>query len=353
MIVSECFVSSLVTIYRRRALPVPGVVSSRFGEQLSSERIVAEADVPQGYHLLDLEDELGIRVRDAAKLLVSEIGTVVQEGDVVARRRGLLKKECVSPVQGKILDARRGKVLIEAMPVHLELKALYPGKVVNVIPERGVVIEATGALIQGVWGFGQELRGRMECLVSQADDALEPDQVSAGHMGTILVGGRGVTEETIERAVENRVAGLILGSVTSDLLPAIQASGLSVVVTEGFGDFAMNSKAFDLLHTWSGQDACLNPTLQARHQVQRPEILVPQPVESPPTTAEVGAELAIGTPVRALRAPYENKVGEVVSLPPRAYRLESGVRTRGAEVDLESVGKVFIPFENLEILRQA
>jgi len=182
---------------------------------------------------------------------------------------------------------------------------------------------------------------------------LEPDQISAAHMGTILIGGRTVTEETIERAVENRVAGLIVGGISSDLLPVIETSGLSVIVTEGFGDFAINPKAFELLRSRSGQDVCLNPTLQARYQAQRPEILIPQPVESPPPTAEVGTQLEIGTPVRALRAPYENVVGQVVSLPPRHYRLESGVRMRGAEVDLESVGKVFIPFENLEIMRHA
>jgi hypothetical protein len=135
----------------------------------------------------------------------------------------------------------------------------------------------------------------------------------------------------------------------SDLLPALEQSGLSVIVTEGFGTFAINARAFELLRAQSGQDACLNPTLEAK----RPEIFVPEDVESPPPVAEMGAQVAVGTTVRALRAPCENAVGQVVSLPPRPFRLESGVRTMGAEVDLASVGNVFIPFENLEIMRQS
>ena len=348
MIYAECFVSSLITVHRRRTLPAPGVVLCRFDEQVSSDRVIAEAEVAQGYRLLDLENELGMRVKDAGQVLQSEIGAMVQAGEVIARRRGLFKRTCVSPVQGTIVDARQGKVLIEVVPEHVELRALYPGKVVNLIPDRGVMIESTGGLIQGMWGAGRARRGRLECLVSAADEALEPDQIQAAHMGTILVGGRGIGQETLARALEYQVGGLIVGSIRSDLLPVLEQSDLSLVATEGFGAFAINAKAFDLLRSQSGQDVCLNPALEAN----RPEIFIPQDVESPPPIAELGAQVEVGTTVRALRAPYENEIGQVVSLPPRPFRLESGVRTLGAEVDLASVGKVFIPFENLEIVRQ-
>ena len=54
--------------------------------------------------------------------------------------------------------------------------------------------------------------------------------------------------------------------------------------------------------------------------------------------------------VRALRAPYAGQLGQVVSLPAQPQRVESGLRTRGAVVDLDNGSRVFVPLENLEML---
>jgi hypothetical protein len=61
--------------------------------------------------------------------------------------------------------------------------------------------------------------------------------------------------------------------------------------------------------------------------------------------------MGAGTWVRVLRAPYQNAGGEIVSLPRHPQRLASGITTWGAEVDLESAGTVYVPLENLEIIR--
>jgi len=44
-------------------------------------------------------------------------------------------------------------------------------------------------------------------------------------------------------------------------------------------------------------------------------------------------------------------LGQVASFPSHPYRVESGIRTLGAEVELDSVGRVFVPLENLERIR--
>jgi hypothetical protein len=170
-------------------------------------------------------------------------------------------------------------------------------------------------------------------------------------MGTVLVGGRSLEPEAIDAAVQNDVGAIVVGSLSSRLLPAIEASGLSVLVTEGFGDFAMNARTFDLLLSNVGREACLSPALQTRWAVHRPEIIIPLTPETPPPALEPGAELKVGMAVRAARAPYANLVGRVTALPALPRRLPAGIRVRGAEVDLGPAGTAFIPFENLEILR--
>jgi hypothetical protein len=304
-----------------------------------------------GYHLLDLEDTLGGRIRDLDQVLTKQIGDVVNEGELIARRGGLFKRECLSPVRGKILDARQGKVLIESLPKHVELTAFYPGKIVNVIPEHGAMIEVTGALVQGAWGTGQELRARLECLALDGETILTPEMITAAHMGTILVGGRRLDPASIECAVQNQVAAIVVGSVSSALVPEIEDSGISLIATEGLGDFAMNPKTFALLRDYTGHETCFSPLLQTRWQAHRPEIIVPMPVEGQVPEVEYGARLEISTKVRVLRAPYENMVGRVVALSQLPRLLPSGIRAHGADVEIELGGKAFVPFENLEILR--
>jgi hypothetical protein len=309
---------------------------------------------------------MGVRVKDARRFLIKEIGDAVEEGEVIARTGRLVKKECVSPATGIIYRAGGRKVLIQVAPQHIRVPAFYPGKVVNLVPERGAVIEVTGGLVQGVWGTGPEERGRLECVVPDGESALRAETITASHMGTILVGGRTLDVEAIAQATHNQVSGVVVGSVRGELLPAIEASGLSLVVTEGFGDLSMNSAAFDLLKSYSGREACLNPALQMRWQVCRPEIVIPLPAEGKPPTAGYVGKIAVGAVVRTLRAPYENVVGRVVALPaqPRPVSGSSGIRALGAVIEVAAaaavpqeptaapmVERILVPFENIEILR--
>jgi hypothetical protein len=351
MLYAECFITPLATIYRKRTLPVPGQVRCGYGDQVAADRVLAEADVAMGYHLLDLEYDLNIEIDDPARFLVKEIGDLVESGEVIARRGKILRRESISPVKGRLIDARRGKVLIEATPEHLQLRAFYPGKVVNVIPERGATLEITAALVQGLWGTGRELRGRLDSVVPDGETPLSAGRIEVSHVGTILIGGRTLGQRALEAAVENQIAAVIVGSVSSDLLPAIVESGLSVLATEGFGDDPMNERAYRLLQANVGRETCISPTVQPRWEVRRPEIVIPLPAETQPPVLDPGAQMQPGTWVRAVRVPYQNLIGRVVSLPTGPRHLASGAPADGAIVNLETVGRVFVPFANLEILR--
>jgi hypothetical protein len=351
MLYAERFITPLATICRKRALPVSGQVHCGYGDQVASDRVLAEADMAMGYHLIDLEYALNTEVDDPSRFLVKKIGDVVEQGEVIARRGRILPQECISPVKGRLVDARRGKVLIETVPEHIQLRAFYPGKVVNVIPERGATLEVTAALVQGLWGTGRELRGRLDSVAPDGQTPLRGEQIEVGHMGTVLIGGRSLDQRAIDAAVRAQVAAIIVGSVSSALLPVIEESGLSIVATEGFGDWPMSDRAYQLLQGNVGRETCVSPVVQPRWEVRRPEVVIPLTTETQPPAFEPGAQVEIGTTVRAMRAPYENLVGRVASLPEEPRRLASGVRAHGAVVDLQTVGRVFVPFANLEILR--
>jgi hypothetical protein len=142
-----------------------------------------------------------------------------------------------------------------------------------------------------------------------------------------------------------------VGSVESALVPILRSSPLAVIATEGLGDLPMAHRTCELLTSYDGHEVCFSPTMQAEWGRYRPEIVIPLSSTGRLSDPEQSTFLAVGTRVRALRAPYEGAQGEIVSLPQHRRRLGSGIATKTAEVDLESVGRVFLPLQNLEIIR--
>jgi hypothetical protein len=358
---AERIVNPWVTIHRTRLLPHPGQILRRRGDRVAGDTVIGETDVPGGYLLIELDRELGPRAREARAVMLKKVGQNVLRDEVIARTGDLFQREYTSPVNGSIFDMRDSRVLIEVAPQHIEVAALYPGEIVGVMPRSGVVIETTGALIQGDLGFGRSCRATLHCPVPTGDVPLLAGQITDEHVGGILIGGRTLDAAAIEQAVEARVRGVIVGSLRSGLLPVIQESGLALIVCEGLGDTAMPARTFDLLADYAGQEVCFAPAAEGTAQAHKPEILcyargsdASEPGEeggTRPALTTPGAILQAGTRVRVLRAPYLYAEGEIASLPEVPQRLASGLYAWGAEVILESASRVFVPFENLETIR--
>jgi hypothetical protein len=181
--------------------------------------------------------------------------------------------------------------------------------------------------------------------------------------GAVVVGGARVTEEAIERARSIGVAALVTGGVDDRDLETFlgytlgvaitghERVGLTLVVTEGFGEIAMAERTFTLLASREGAEAAVNGATQIRAGVMRPEIIIP--LETPLTTADQAAGtdtggLEIGAPVRVIRDPYFGVIGTVASLPPEPQVLASGSLARVLEVTFATGKGVMIPRANVE-----
>ena len=245
-----------------------------------------------------------------------------------------------------------GRILIEGQSILFELRAYMYGTVSSILQDRGAVIEATGALVQGVWGAGGESLGILKCIVKSPDEPLQVKAIDPSCHGSILVGGVGVDDAAFERAQELQVRGIVVGGLLPELVSQVEQLPFPVVVTEGIGAVPMSTPIFHLLTTNEGREASISGRIQPRWGAVRPEIIVPLPAETvPPAQTQPGAPLAVGTRVRAVRAPYMGAVGTVVALPVHARRIQTGARVHGAEIDLGQEPPVFIPLVNLEVLR--
>ena len=172
-----------------------------------------------------------------------------------------------------------------------------------------------------------------------------------------------VGNDAIQEAIRQGVKGIIVGGIhDSDLrdllgyelgvaITGSELLGLTLVVTEGFGEISMAARTFDLLKAQDGMMTSINGATQIRAGVVRPEIIIP--VEEQEQTAEAettGDALDIGTPIRIIREPYFGRLGRVSALPVELQELETEAKVRVLEVELEDGNKVVLPRANVEII---
>jgi hypothetical protein len=304
--------------------------------------------------VLDVCRALGIPRSRVAKYVRKSVGDTIQVNDLLASPRGPLgkiRKGCRSPVDGEVIEIRDGLILIESAATTFELRAHIRGEVTNVMPNRGVVISVSGALIQGMWGSGGEAEGVLKMLVDNPQKPLRGRAIDVSCHGTIVVGGLILDKEVFEQAVEARVRGIIVGGMDAGLRQDLESLPFPVMVTEGFGALRMSQPAFALLQSNMGREALLSADTRTRRDARRPEVLIP--LRNGHGAEEEGSgilPMQVGVQVRALRAPHLGDVGTVVDLPAQPRRIESGARLPVAVVELHDGKQVSIPLANLELI---
>jgi hypothetical protein len=350
----QTHVAPLCTVRRERFLPLTGEVLVRQGQRVEALDVVARANVPTGHVIVDVGRFLDVPAVQADRFLTRKRGDEVKRGAVLAERRttlGLQNKVARAPAAGTVVATGEGRVVIETARQPLELHAGFPGIVANVTPGLGVVLETSGALIQGLWGSGGREFGVMHVLSAERDEPLRAEAITVSNRGTVVVGGRGIDSEGLRKLREYHVKALVLGSLDPERLAQARDLGLPVVLIDGFGDRPMAGPAFTLLKTNAGREVAVDARPADPVEGTRPEVIIPLPSAShlPPLPVE-GEALQPGKRVRALRAPYAGLVGAVIKVLTYPALLPSGLRAPAARVDLEGTGPAVIPLANLEIL---
>jgi hypothetical protein len=312
--------------------------------------VIAEARIVSQHQVLDISRGLGVPADQADKYVTRKVGEEVSQGDVIAGPVGLFPRTIRAPKDGKVVSVGGGQVLIELERAPFELKAGIPGTVLELIPDRGVVIETTGALIQGVWGNGQIDSGVLVCMARSPEEELTRDRFDISMRGSIVLGGTCSQADVLTAAANVPLRGLILSSISADLVPAALQLKLPILVLEGFGKLAMNPAAYKILTTNEKREIAVNACIWDRLSGERPEAVIHLPAAGPlPTPREVDI-FAPGQSVRIVRAPYAAAAGVLVALRPGLTAFPSGVRTSAAAVRLENGEQVVVPLANLEVV---
>jgi hypothetical protein len=352
----ETQVTPLTIVRRRRMLPAPGTVEVRIGDQVEPPQVIAHAELPGDFRIVPVARLLDIPASRVNRYIRVKPGEDVREGQVIAKRGRLFASTVTSPFDGMVTASGGGRILIEAHPTAFDLRAHMYGTVSNVLQQHGqyygVVIETPGAVVQGAWSAGEESFGVLKCLAETPNDLLEAEAIDPASHGTILVGGRGLSDAALERAQQLQVRGIVVGGLSPELVPQAEQLPFPIIVTEGIGVVPMSGPIFHLLMKNDGREASVNGHMQTRWGIMRPEVIIPMPADTvPPAERQPGAPLGIGARVRLVRTPHAGKVGTVVALPVHARRIETGIRVHGAEVDVGQEAPIFAPLANVEVLR--
>ncbi len=280
-------------IRKTRRIPVNGEVFVKMGDSVTPETVVARGIVinPE-IHKVIAYGQLDIDPADLEKYMLKDEGDEVKKDEVIAIHRsffGRSTKVCRSPLDGTIeaVSGSSGSVLIRGKPIPVEVKAHIPGRVAETIAGEGAVIECRGTLMQGIFGIGGETVGDLVIPVNKPADELRSELISGEHKGKIVVGGASMTVDALRKAASTGVNGIIVGGVDQRELTDFlgyeiglgitgkEKVGMTLIITERFGEHPMNERVFDLLKSSEGKRASIDGSTQIRTRVLRPEIIIP------------------------------------------------------------------------------
>jgi hypothetical protein len=339
----------LTHIKRARLLPQSGRVTVRVGQKVNASDVVAETHTLNEHVLVDVRRTLRLsRSEKLAEIIERRPGEKVQRDDVLAQDGGMFKRVVRCPVNGEIVSINNGQILIEVTCAPFQLKAGLSGEVTEVIPDQGVIVEGDGALVQGVWGNGKVETGTLLILAHSPEDVLTHDKLDVSMRGAVVVGGHCTDPEVFRVGAGFPLRGLVLGSMTADLVPAAQEVNYPIMLLEGFGQIPINQAAFKILTTNEKRDLSLNAVAWNTFTGDRPELLI-----TLPASGQVASEVAFyktGQTVRIQCAPYAGQVGTLENVLLGLSRLDNGLRTQAADIRLENNQLVTIPLTNLDVL---
>lgn len=356
------------TVLRRnRRLPIKGQTLVKIGDKVGAEQVVLKTELPGKADVVNVMSLLGCQPHEVKQFMVKPIGDHVEKGELLAMRAaffGLFKTRIESPMSGTIESVSdvSGQVVMRGAPVPVDVKAYIDGKVVEADEGEHVTVEVTGSFIQGIFGVGGETYGRIVVASKTPDDILDENSFTEGMKGAVVVGGSLITYDGLQKAIAVGVNAVVVGGFDDadlkkflgfDLGVAItghEELGLTLVLTEGFGQIPMADKTFALLKECEGKNASVNGATQIRAGVMRPEIIVARDEEASMKENEAKLILDIGTRVRVIREPYFGMFGTVTALPAELTKLPTESLARVLDLKFDNGTVATVPRANVEIM---
>ena len=339
----------LTSLTRGRTLPGYAHVLVKAGQKVKGTDVVAEMAAERRHLIIDVWQVLKPGKKNVGiNLIHHKAGEKIKKGDVIAETGGMFSKVVRAPADCEIVAVGGNQVMLEFEGGKIELKAGFSGTIKEILTDRGVLIESTGALIQGVWGNNRLSMGMLINMAHSPGELLTRERLDVSMRSGVVLAGHCDRADVLLGASELGLRGLILGSMTADLVPTAMQIDIPVLLLEGFGTQPINSYAYRLLTTSEKREICINAATPEALYGTRPEIFIELPAEGEPARELV--EFEEGQEVRIIGKPHESVVGTLEEILPMTVALPNKLKTRAAIVRLEDSQDVIIPLSNLDVI---
>ena len=358
-----------VEVIKTRKLPIKGDVLVELGDIVSSDDTIARAYISGDPIMIDAASTLQVQPFELDIYMLKKAGDKLKEGDIVGRFKaffGLINRVIESPVDGTLESVSEitGQIVIRQNQVPIEVNSYIPGEIIEILPKEGAVIKTRGVYIQGIFGLGSQAHGPIKMIDEfVSSDAVE-NMLSDDLKDKILVIFNHIDLKSLKKAISVGVSGLIVGGIKDEVLMEFLGEelgvaitgeedvGITLIVTEGFGEIPMSQRTYNILKEFEGYPASINGTTQIRAGVIRPEIIVSHNLKANEEKVNLHSGMLIGTRVRIIREPYFGKICEITGFPVEPKKIETGSLVRVLTVKLDDVTEVTIPRANVEILEE-
>jgi hypothetical protein len=364
-------VTGKTLVSKRRILPLKGKVLKQVGDTVDRGDVVARTELPGSVEIVNIVSQLGVEASEVDKLMLKKPGDSIRAGEVLAETKGLwgfFKSRLNSPIDGSIesISDITGQMLLRHPAIPVEVKAYISGRITEVVEDEGVEVESAAAFVQGIFGIGGEVWGRLVFAVDNPEAELRAEDLKPEMKDAVLVGGAFASHAVIKRAIELGVAGLVVGGIHDedlrhilgyDLGVAITGTekvGITLIITEGFGRIRMSDRTWNTLKRREGDVASISGATQIRAGVMRPEIIIPLGEGQGEDELQEKKESIIteGSHIRIIRQPNFGRVGVVAALPHELRQIESETKARVLEVKFEDGTTSVVPRANVELIEE-
>jgi hypothetical protein len=375
-----------VDLILERYLPLAGEVLIAPNQRVTPETPIARCLLPGKPRLLNLAEYFDLAPKDAVKLVNKTINTRLAEGETIAQKKGGLRgKSLKAPFEAIIsaLDEDTGYLSLTPAATPFVLESHVPGTVIEIVPGWGAKIGLKASYIRGAVGIGGERQGVLRRIVATPNQPLTPEMIGDRAIFYILLGGSTVTAETLRRAVESKVRGIITGSMRAEELAKFleysqsdsfykvslnnwrfpadinpQDSPLTLVLTEGFGEMPMSGKVFEFLAAQDSYTISINGSTRLRRGWTRPEIIVPVSssvdANRRPTNLNPDEQTPqIGSIVRLINPTMLGAVAKVTGIAQSRRPTATMLLDRQVEVEVLNTGqRLYLPLLDVEVLER-
>jgi len=341
---------ALTTVYRIRLLPTWGKVLVRAGQAVDADDVVAIANTYPEHFMVNVAQGLGLTIDECKKCVKRQVGDSIKKGSIIAER-GNSRRVVRAPNDGTILSIEKGIVLLQSNDKIYELKAGFPGFVDRIMVEQGVIIESTGAFVQGVWGNGQHGSGTLTSFTSSPHEALTRKKMKNKSDNIISFAAYCDNLNVFDHAVDKGWKGMIFGSLPSNFVPHISDLPFPVLLTEGFGKGPINSYTYELLNSHLGRNITIDAIKPLTYSKDKPELFIPTVSDNiRPDSLDGKLELEVGSRVKIIRGKYlgtagviaEKNIGEISIFP-------NGIKSRSVAVTMPNAEKMVFPLANIDV----